>query len=294
MKELAQYLNQKIPIDVQDPVFMNKPAKYPVVVVPSGIKDIIEKATKEANKSNCQLFFDISLASMTTDMAKSLPALGHKLFLQYIALNEPALVLANLNKHITLRNSYQNRPNIGLSILWAVGQVGLTDFQAGLRVFQELMLPLIEMKNYSRYIVKYLINLIKNSEHQNVLITKEEYLTLLDITYLGSKNFPSDLKQDLQISTPILKEALFAKNNDLGRLVDYFLRKININNNKSYQNCLVDVIVECFIRDMSTIQIWTKIYAKNVSSSTILLSYIGNIAPLNKFMMYIYFFLFRE
>lgn len=70
---------------------------------------------------------------MATDMSKNLPVLGYKLYLQYIAINKPNIVLANLNKHVTLRNSYQNSSNIGLSILWALGQSGLTDFDIGLK-----------------------------------------------------------------------------------------------------------------------------------------------------------------
>lgn len=68
---------------------------------------------------------------MASDMSKDLSALGNKIFLQYIALNEPKLVSENLNKYLTLKNSYQNRPNIGLSILWAIGHVGFNNFQCG-------------------------------------------------------------------------------------------------------------------------------------------------------------------
>lgn len=99
--------------------------------MPSGIKTVIEKAFTQAGKNNTQLFFDICLTSMASDMSKDLPALGNKILLQYIALNESSLITTNLNKYITLKNSYQNRPNIGLSILWAVGQVGIYDFQCG-------------------------------------------------------------------------------------------------------------------------------------------------------------------
>lgn len=70
---------------------------------------------------------------MTTDMSKNLSALGYKLYLQYIAINKPKLVTVSLNKHVILRNSYQNRPNVGLSILWAVGQAGYSDFNVGLK-----------------------------------------------------------------------------------------------------------------------------------------------------------------
>lgn len=65
-------------------------------------------------------------------MSKGLPAVGYRFFLQYIALNEPKLVAVDANKYAALLKSYQNRSNIGLSILWAVGNVGINDFQSGL------------------------------------------------------------------------------------------------------------------------------------------------------------------
>lgn len=93
----------------------------------------MEKAVKEAGKENVQVFYDISLQAMATDMGKGLPALGHKLFIQLLLLGDPKIVITNLSKHITLRNSYQNRQAIGLSILWAVGQAGIKDFNIGFK-----------------------------------------------------------------------------------------------------------------------------------------------------------------
>lgn len=92
----------------------------------------MERAISQAGKNNTQLFFDICLTSMASDMSKDLSALGNKIFLQYIAVNEPLLISENLNKYIILKNSYQNRPNIGLSILWSVGHVGIKNIQCGL------------------------------------------------------------------------------------------------------------------------------------------------------------------
>ncbi|RZC43263.1 transmembrane protein 214-B, partial [Asbolus verrucosus] len=243
LKELTQFLNQKVSVELQDPVFTTKPQSFPLSIVPSGIKAVIEKATMDADKSNMQLFFDISLTSMATDMSKNLPAVGHKLFLQYIALNEPSLVVANLMKHVVLRNSYQNRPNIGLSILWAVGQVGINDFQAGLK---------------------------------EISLTKEQYLLILETVFVAKKNFPSDLKQDLIHVIPSLTDSLFGEIHEeiLSSLIEWSLKKITLNNNSSYQDCLCEVLIECFYRNQVSLENWSKIYNKNAPSSAILLKYI--------------------
>lgn len=88
---------------------------------------------KDAGKSNAQIFLDISLTTMANDMSKNLNTVGHKLYIQYLALNEPQFVLTNMNKHLSLRSSYQNRQQIGLSILWGLGQAGMKDFNVGLK-----------------------------------------------------------------------------------------------------------------------------------------------------------------
>jgi hypothetical protein len=37
------------------------------------------------------------------------------------------------SRFIDLRNSYQNRPNIGTALLWAAGLAGKKDLQIGLK-----------------------------------------------------------------------------------------------------------------------------------------------------------------
>ncbi|XP_044265792.1 transmembrane protein 214-A [Tribolium madens] len=272
LKELSWFLNQKLNVEVHDPVFATKPENYPLKIVPSGILSVIEKVTQVVDKNNLQVFFDIALTSMATDMSKNLPALGYKLFLQHIALKDPKLVRANLGKYCVLRTSYQNRPNIGLSILWAVGQAGIRDFQTGLAIFQDLMLPLIELKNYSRFIVQYLIKLI--SAVDEAALSKEQFVSILDVVFSNRKNFPNDLKQDLLTVVPTLKSFLFTNKKE-SSCVDFYLKKIPTAGNDSFKDCLCDVVVEGFSRDQSSLEHWSKIYNKNVASSAILLKYIA-------------------
>ncbi|KAF7279687.1 hypothetical protein GWI33_006848 [Rhynchophorus ferrugineus] len=275
LKELTQFLNQKICLEISDPVFSSKPQGFPYNVVPSSIKNVIEKAIKEAGKNNAQLYFDIALTSMVTDLSKGLPAVGYRFFLQYIALSEPKLVTENLSKHVVLRNSYQNRANVALAILWALSHVGTNDLKCGLKVFEELMLPLIEMKNYSKYVVKYLLDLI--SQKEKVQITKEQYLLILDIIYTNRKNFPVELQKELYVQAPQLKSFLFANSKErYHNYVEPFLKRLSMTTNSSYQNVLCDTIIEIFTKDQSTMAHWNKIYIKNLSSSAILLNYISD------------------
>lgn len=242
--------------------------------MPSNIKTTIEKAIKEAGKSNAQLYFDIALTSLVTDLSKGLPAVGYRFFLQYIALNEPKLVTDNLAKHISLRNSYQNRANVALSILWAVGHVGVNDLQCGLQVFEDLMLPLLDMKSYSRYVVKYLVDL--TSRDYEISLSRDQYLVILDTVYSSKKNFPNELQKGLVQNLPKLKKLLFSnKMEKFNSSVEVFLKKIAATSNQSYQDCLCDILIEIFTRDQSTLAIWNKVFAKHLLASTVLLRYIS-------------------
>lgn len=58
---------------------------------------------------------------------------GHRLLLQMLAADNPEFCVASIAKSASLRNSYQNRPPIGLSLLWAFGQGGLADFDVGVK-----------------------------------------------------------------------------------------------------------------------------------------------------------------
>lgn len=57
--------------------------------------------------------------------------------------------------------------------------------------------------------------------------------------------------------------------------IDLLLKKIQSNNNLSYQNSVCDVILDVFHKDPTTLANWNKIYSKNIAGSAVLLKYIG-------------------
>lgn len=141
-------------------------------------------------------------------------------------------------------------------------------------VFQQLFLPLIEMKNYSRYVASYLLTLL--SKKEDITITKEQFLLILDTIYLNKKNFPTDLKQKLSEKILDLKPLLFKnKKEKYQPFFELVFKKIIVNSNKSYQDCLCDILIDIFNKDETTLINWNKLYSKNVATSAILLRYIS-------------------
>ncbi|KAF5269091.1 hypothetical protein FQA39_LY18924 [Lamprigera yunnana] len=275
LKDIVKYLSQHIPVDISDPTFTKHPDGYPFSIVPTPVRSIVEKSIKDAGKGSSQVFYDLLLTIMTDDMSKNIHTLGSKFYIQYLAITEPNFVTTNLNKHISLRTSYQNRPPIGLSILWALGQAGIKDFNAGLKVFEEIMLPIIEMKNYSRYIVRYLISLI--NRHENAHISVDQYLLILDVAFANYKNVPNDLKQDFQKVIPKLEKMLISinKKDKLHVYVETLFKKLLSNNTKAYKDDICKVLVRCFMQDENGISSWTKLYPKCLPQSAIVLNYMS-------------------
>lgn len=136
------------------------------------------------------------------------------------------------------------------------------------------MLPLIEQKNYSRFIVQYLLDLIK--VENNASITKEDYLLILEAIFGDKKNFPNELKSELISALSNVKSSFFKqKHSDLDASIEYFLNKSNLHVNNGYQTALFEVIAKTFVVSSKSQTIWKQIYAKNVKSSSKLLIYLG-------------------
>lgn len=131
------------------------------------------------------------------------------------------------------------------------------------------------MKNYSRYVASYLLQLINKKE--GVSITKEQFLLLLDTIHSNKKNFPTDLKQELIIKISELKPLLFQnKKEKYQNYFDLVFKKI-LNSNKSYQDCLCDILIEFFHKDETALANWNKLYSKNIAISAVFLKYIGKL-----------------
>lgn len=161
-----------------------------------------------AGKQTAQIFYENTLTAMATDMVKGSPVVGHKIFLQLLAQVNPEMTAANIPKVISVRNSYQNRKPVGMSLLWALSQAGRKNLAVGLKVWHEVMAPLLETKGYSGYVVQILEDLI--FEHKNFCDLKPElYLDVVEDTYSGKFNVPTAVGREINNSIEKLRVSVF-------------------------------------------------------------------------------------
>lgn len=184
LKELDAFLNLKIPINKEDAIFSRKPKDYPLSLVPKTISSILERAVEMAGPQTVQTFYESSLTAMANDMIKGAPVIGHKIFLQLLAHLYPDMIVVNIPRLISIRNSYKNRKDVCLSLLWAWSQVGKKDLPAGLKIWHRVMLPLLDTKRYTSYVVQNLNDLVFDGENVRD-ISLDLYLDIIWDIYHG-------------------------------------------------------------------------------------------------------------
>lgn len=210
LKDLAAFLNVKIPIDKEDVIFSGKPKDYPLNLVPKTIFSTLEHAVEMAGQQNVQVFYENTLMAMATDMVKGVPVVGHKIFLQLLAHLNPEMTAANIPKLISIRNSYENRKNVGMSLLWAWSQAGKKNLAVGLKIWHEVMSPMLETKVYANYVVQILNDLVFG--HDNVRdLSLDLYLDIIADTYsLKFGNQPANLTKEISTSIDELRVSIIA------------------------------------------------------------------------------------
>ncbi|KAG9431285.1 transmembrane protein [Apis mellifera carnica] len=87
LKDLAAFLNIKIPVDKEDVIFSGKSKDYPLSIIPKSISSILEKAIDMAGKQTVQLFYENTLTNMATDMSKKFLSKQKKYWSLYIVGN---------------------------------------------------------------------------------------------------------------------------------------------------------------------------------------------------------------
>lgn len=278
LKDLASLLNVKLNVELNDVIFNNKSAGYPLCIISPAITDILVKTMNQCSNSVLKHFFEHCIHSMSQDMVKGQSTFGYRIFLQCLGKEKPDIIINSLSKCSDLRTSYQNRQNICLSILWAAGQAGMGDLNAGLKVWLELMLPLVGMRAYSKFTIDYLNDLLRSypdaTSCSDVLGVKELF-PILDFVYTPS-GLPGNLQKQLQNLYPRLKELSYGPNPETV-LRNYFLSylcRLQPSCSEGLRRQLLSSLVECLLHDKHCYSAWRQLYTKHLVQSSMLMKHL--------------------
>ncbi|EZA58370.1 hypothetical protein DMN91_006252 [Ooceraea biroi] len=277
LKELDTFLNMKIPINKEDAIFSSKPKDYPLSLVPKTISSILERAVEMAGPLAVQVFYESNLTAMANDMIKGVPVIGHKIFLQLLAHLYPEMIVASIPKLVSIRNSYKNRKDVCLSLLWAWSQASKKNLPAGLTIWHKVMLPLLDTKRYTSYVVQNLNDLVFDCN--NVCdIGLDLYMDIIwDIYHsVDSHSIQPAVWKEININIDQLRSLLFRnKNISYTELFTILMGKVSEDSDPVYRQELLKALVDCLITEPVCFTIWGSLYdGPFLYQSTLLLSHI--------------------
>lgn len=226
--------------------------------------------------ANVQYFFDQTLTTLAVDLSRVQGCLGHKVLLQLIAMKWPSVCVGNLAKSVILRNSYENRAAIGLALLWALGQGGYQDVNIGIKVWLDLMTPVVEMKAYTKFVCEYLLNVLRhamrNEAAQQLTLSRDDLFSIVNTIQNGFK-IPREHLMTLNECVRLLF-LIFIR--DTSAVTPFFvclLQQMNSNNEQIHAECLL----ECILKDLDCLKAWRAHYKKHNYANDVLLAQISKL-----------------
>uniref|UniRef100_A0A1L8DCA9 Uncharacterized protein n=1 Tax=Nyssomyia neivai TaxID=330878 RepID=A0A1L8DCA9_9DIPT len=270
LKAILSYLNEALSVDV-DAVFLCKPLQYPANVLPEALKKLIHDELDNAGASNVQYFFDQCLTLLAEELNKNLPVVGTKILLQLIALRFPVVCQSNFAKNAVLQNSYLNQSTIGLSLLWALGQGGYQDCQVGINVWQNMMVPVIEMKHYYKFVVEYIYWILqKATPNTSLKLTLQEYLNVTDTLMQERKNIPPNIRNLLPESAFMISKLYIESTKNVSNIFLPLFKDLS----KESHSVYLFTLVQCLKTEPNCVKLWELNYKKLHQQHTLLLNYI--------------------
>jgi len=281
LRDVAAFLNIKLvtepPAETDD---FGVLGGLPSGALTANMKKVISVMLGKVQESMRETFFETCVANTAHDLAKGLCTTGWKILTQMLAEVSPSIVTAHIPRYIELRNSYQNRPAVGQAILWSVGQAGLKSLHSGIRVWLDVMLPVITMRHYSKYCVDYLSVLLQtHSITPSTLMNKpvmdiQNFITVQDAVFILSNQMNKDHARKLKEVYPSLRAIAVAgcKNHELFPAL--LARLPNINTPDQVVDTL-DLLATCLSASPAALVHWHKSYISNLSESGQLLQYLN-------------------
>jgi len=279
LRDIAAYLNLKL---VTDPPMKEQVlAGGPMMALTANMRKVINVMLNNCDQGVKESFFETCVANTAHDSSKGLCVTGWKILSQLLTEQQSSLASSHLSRYVELRNSYQNRPLVGIDILWSVGQVGRKDFNAGLRAWLEVMLPVLNLRHYTKFVVDYLAALIA---HHNVTPSScptrpamniSSYLNLLDSVFVVSGNINKELAKQLKALYPSIKAVSVAGCRD-PELFPALMDKLETCHMPDMVLDILETMVECLTATSAALVMWHKVYTSHLPASGQLLSFIDS------------------
>lgn len=238
--------------------------------------------------------FDI----MLTETQKPIPTHGYKLFIQLLLNQTPSLFIQNMFQLRDTLISNKHRHQKCLQALWAIGQAGYFNLTNGLKLWFDVMLPFIQIKNLSKYIIWYLssifeyhkigmktqLNLKPTSTVQNgvneitePILTIEQYFKMFDLNSEKQQlNLSKDLQTKLTNSFLIMRNIFAQELSQNGEFYFEDLLTMMITDNQKRTTELLEFASRCVLsQNRRVLSVWKQVFPKHQKQTFWLLDHMS-------------------
>lgn len=277
LRDIAAYLNLKLVTD--PPLKETVLTGGPMTALTANMRKVINVMINNVEQSMKETFFETCVANTAHDSVKGHCVTGWKILTQLLSEQQTCLGTAHLPRYVELRNSYQNRPITGIDILWSVGQAGKKDLNAGLKIWMELMLPVLNLRHYTKFVVEYLEALI--SVHNITPATCpnrpsmdiSSFLVLQDSVFVGSGTVNKELGKQLRGLYPCVRAMALAGCKDPD-LFPALLDRLSLVNMPDLVLDTLAGLAECLAASPAATVQWHRAYTSHLPASGQLLNYL--------------------
>merc|ERR1719481_1843057 len=277
LRDLAAYLNMNLVCQNQEEysIFGGDPSSF----LTANMRKVINVMVQKCSDSMKETFLETCIANTAHELQKGQNVVGWNMLTQLIAETNPSLVTAHIPRYIELRNSYQNRPVIGQAILWSVGQAGAKSLHSGMKVWLEIMLPVMTMKHYSKFVVNYVIELLKiHKITEATLMNKpvvdlQNFLTIQDAVFIVSNQINKEYARNLKQHYPALRAICVAGCSNHEMFPELLPRLSTVTMPDQMLDTL-ELLCQCLVSTPAAIVHWHKLYTSNLAQSAQLIQYL--------------------
>ncbi|XP_042578533.1 transmembrane protein 214-like [Cyprinus carpio] len=280
VKDLAGYLNYKLPAPDTEPTLSSYAHDYPYCLAGKELRAVIKNLLGKCSDALPE-FLDHCVFTMLREQDRQPGEFidGLRMCIQALVQDKPQIVTLNLADHLELLRSHQNRPVKCLTIMWALGQAGFYDLSQGIRVWLGIMLPVLGMKALSAYAIAYLERLL--TLHANLtkgfgIMGPKEFFPLLDFAYMPKNALSPSLQEQLCRLYPRLKVLAFGAKPEstLHTYFPSFLSRATPDCPDSMKKELLRSLTECLTVDGQSLSVWRQLYTKHMPQSSLLLNHL--------------------
>jgi len=278
LRDVALYLNHNLTAQEESSDVLGG---EPVIALTANMRKVLCAMLNKCEETMRETFFETCVANTAHELAKGQSVTGWRVLTQCLADLQPTVVTAHLPRYVQLRNSYQNRPAVGLAILWSVGQAGNKSLHSGVKVWLEVMLPLLTMKHYTKFVVDYLAallathNITPNTQMNKPVMDISNFITVQDTFFVISNSINKEHAKALRNLYLSLRNIALAgcRNHELFPAL--LPRLANMSSSDQVLDTL-DVLATCLVASPAAKVHWHKAYISHLGESGQLLNYLDS------------------